>query len=546
MYRPDEAGKQGASQPAREQRAPVERGSLLDLLSSDLHEAEAAADRSATDRPAEIQRQSRDIPNATPQPTDVARPVSSTASATRDSYFPGLSGLSRIGIDDIIGWLRDGLIWIVLALVLCVGGALAYAMTATPRYTVYTDIVVDPSNLNVVSDDVFTSNPQRDAQLLEVESKLRILTSRNVLSRVITQLRLTEDPEFVKPSAFSSLKNLFSTKAEQQAGNELTAMRALSERVEARREERSFVVVMKVWSEEPAKAVTLSDAIVAAFEQELFQSAAESAGRVAQSLNARLDELRHNVTESERAVEDFRRKNGLQSTNDGQLVSNQLSNELNTQVLDAQQRFIQADTRYRQMNDAIAQGRTASASEFESVNMTNLREQYNVLQQQIASMQRTYGERHPRLVNARSERANLESAMADEARRILDRAKADMDREQQAFSALRAKASDEKSNVFSDNEAQVQLRDLERDARAKAAIYETHLARAQQITERQQIDTTNVRVISRALPPNARSWPPRTVVLLAGGGFLGIVLGISLALALGLWRYIRRPQPLAP
>ncbi|MGF6258570.1 GumC family protein [Ensifer sp. ZNC0028] len=546
MYRPDEAGKQGASQPAREQRAPVERGSLLDLLSSDLHEAETAADRSATDRPAEIQRQSRDIPNATPHPTDVARPVSSTANAPRDSYFPGLSDLNRIGIDDIIGWLRDGLIWIVLALVLCVGGALAYAMTATPRYTVYTDIVVDPSNLNVVSDDVFTSNPQRDAQLLEVESKLRILTSRNVLSRVITQLRLTEDPEFVKPSAFSSLKNLFSTKAEQQAGNELAAMRALSERVEARREERSFVVVMKVWSEEPAKAVTLSDAIVAAFEQELFQSAAESAGRVAQSLNARLDELRHNVTESERAVEDFRRKNGLQSTNDGQLVSNQLSNELNTQVLDAQQRFIQADTRYRQMNDAIAQGRTASASEFESVNMTNLREQYNVLQQQIASMQRTYGERHPRLVNARSERANLESAMADEARRILDRAKADMDREQQAFSALRAKASDEKSNVFSDNEAQVQLRDLERDARAKAAIYETHLARAQQITERQQIDTTNVRVISRALPPNARSWPPRTVVLLAGGGFLGIVLGISLALALGLWRYIRRPQPLAP
>jgi uncharacterized protein involved in exopolysaccharide biosynthesis len=111
---------------------------------------------------------------------------------------------------------------------------------------------------------------------------------------------------------------------------------------------------------------------------------------------------------------------------------------------------------------------------------------------------------------------------------------------------LRAKASDEKSNVFSDNEAQVQLRDLERDARAKAAIYETHLARAQQITERQQIDTTNVRVISRALPPNARSWPPRTVVLVAGGGFLGIILGISLALALGLWRYIRRPQPLAP
>lgn len=535
MYRPDEAEKRRPSQPAHDQRAPAARGSLLDLLSSDLPEAEQVAEEPVNARPQ---------PN---EPSEVSRrQVKAAASlppVRRDSYLPGLNDLGNIGVDDIIGWLREGLLWIVVAVMLCVAAALAYAVTATPRYNVYTDIVVDPSNLNVVSDDVFTSNPQRDAQLLEVESKLRILTSRNVLSRVIDQLRLAEDPEFVKPSAFGSLKNLFSTKAEQQAGNELAAMRALSERVEARREERSFVVVMKVWSEEAAKAVTLSNTIVAAFEQELFQSAAESAGRVAQNLNARLDELRHNVTEAERAVEDFRRKNGLQSTNDGQLVSNQLSNELNTQVLDAQQRFIQADTRYRQMNDAIAQGRTASASEFESVNMTNLREQYNVLQQQIASMQRTYGERHPRLVNARSERTTLEGAMTDEARRILDRAKADMDREQQAFAALRAKASDEKSNVFSDNEAQVQLRDLERDARAKATIYETHLARAQQITERQQIDTTNVRVISRALPPNARSWPPRTLILLAGGAIFGLALGIGLALTLGLWRFLRGRRP---
>lgn len=535
MYRPDEAEKRGPSQPAHDQRAPAARGSLLDLLSSDLPEAEQVAEKLANSRlqpddPSEVPR--RQVKAAVSPP-----PV------RRDRYLPGLNDLGNVGVDDIIGWLRDGLLWVVVAVMLCVAAALAYAMTATPRYNVYTDIVVDPSNLNVVSDDVFTSNPQRDAQLLEVESKLRILTSRNVLSRVIDQLRLAEDPEFVKPSAFDSLKSLFSTKAEQQAGNALAAMRALSERVEARREERSFVVVMKVWSEEAAKAVTLSNAIVAAFEQELFQSAAESAGRVAQNLNARLDELRHNVTEAERAVEDFRRKNGLQSTNDGQLVSNQLSNELNTQVLDAQQRFIQADTRYRQMNDAIAQGRTASASEFESVNMTNLREQYNVLQQQIASMQRTYGERHPRLVNARSERATLEGAMTDEARRILDRAKADTDREQQAFAALRAKASDEKSNVFSDNEAQVQLRDLERDARAKATIYETHLARAQQITERQQIDTTNVRVISRALPPNARSWPPRTLILLAGGAIFGLALGIGLALTLGLWRFLRGRRP---
>jgi len=471
-----------------------------------------------------------------PSPPQAARPAASS------SFLPGLSAVGALGVDDFITWLRQGWVWIVAAIAMCVAAALVYALTATPRYTVYTDIVVDPANLNVVSDDVFMTNPQRDAQMMEVESKMRVLTSRNVLARVIERLRLADDPEFVKPDPLAAVKAMLGVAGEEAGDNRIAAMRALSERVEARREERSFVVVLQVWSEEPQKAVTLSQAIVEAFEEELFHSAAESAGRVAQGLTERLDELRENVTEAERRVEEFRRANGLQSSN-GELVSNQLSTELNTQVLEAQQRLIQARSRFTQMNTAIEQGLTASASVFDSEAMTGLRQQHNTLQQQIGSIERTYGPRHPRMVSALSERSTLEAAMGREARRILDLARADLAREQAAYDALRGKADEERANVFSDNTAQVQLRDLEREARSRATIYETYLARAQQITERQQIDATNVRVISPAVPPKARNWPPRTLLLLAAGAFAGLCLGMAAALGLGLWRYVRTPQP---
>lgn len=459
----------------------------------------------------------------------------------QSSVLPGLAAIGTLGIDDFITWLRQGWLWIVAAIAMCVAAALVFAMTATPRYMVYTDIIIDPASLNVVSDDVFTPSPLRDSQIADVESKMRTLISRNVFARVIDDLNLTEDPEFTKPAPLAGLKALLGMPDETGDDNRIGIMRALSERVDAHREERSFVVVLSVWSEDPAKVIALSEAIVAAFEEELFRSAANSVSRIAQSLTERLDELRGNVTEAERQVEEFRRANGLQSSN-GELVSNQLSAELNTQVLETQQRLIQAQSRFNQMNSAIEQGRIVSASVFDSETMTSLRQQYNTLQQQIGAVERTYGPRHPRMVSILSERGTLTTAMDREARRILDLARADLAREQTAYNMLRGKADEEQANVFTDNATQVQLRDLEREARSRAAIYETYLARTQQITEREKIDTTNVRIISRPVPPAARAWPPRTILLLAAGAFAGMALGIGLALGFGFWRFLRTPH----
>lgn len=473
-----------------------------------------------------------------------ARPMQAAGPAP-SSFLPGLAAIDTLGIDDFVTWLRDGWKWIVAAVVVCTAAALVYSMAAAPRFTVYTDIVIDPANLNVVDDDVFTNSPQRDAQSMEVESKMRVLISRNVLARVIENLRLTEDDEFVGSGMMEGIKALIGLGpdgASGQESREIAAMRALSERVEAQREDRSFVVALRVWTEDPAKSVEISNAIVAAFEHELFRSAAESAGRVADNMKERLDELRANVTQAERQVEAFRRANGLQSSVNGELVSNQLSVELNAQVLEAQQRLIQAQSRFTQMNAAIERGQTASSTVFDSETMNALRDQRNRLQQQIGSIERTYGPRHPRMISAVSERDTLDGAMNREARRILELARADFVREQASFDAMSRRAGEEKDNVFTDNAAQVQLRDLEREAASRAAIYETYLARAQQVAERQQIDATNVRVISRAVPPKARDWPPRKIVLLAAGAIGGLMLGTALAIWLGLWRFMRAPR----
>lgn len=541
MYTPKEPDlRQAMKRPETAARSRPRAGSLLDLVSDDeddfrsVHHAAAAAETArATFSP-------------TRQQAAIAEHINTPSTPVKGQIMGYVAALRSIGPDDVFLWLKDGLLWIGGATVLCVAAALIYAMSAQPRYTVYTDLVIDPSNLQVVNDDVFGSNPLRDSQLLEVESKLRILTSRNVLTRVIDSMNLTQDTEFVKPGILGGIKTLLSsaTKDEDQQAKMLSATRALAERVEARREERSFVVSLGVYTDNPEKSVALSDAIVDAFEKEIFESAAQSAGRVATTLNDRLEELRRNVTNAEAKVEEFKRRKGLQSSN-GELVSTRLVTELNTQVLAAQQRYIELETRYKQMQEAISTGRTDTASVFVSPAMTALRQSYDDAQLQLNSLKLTYGTRHPRITAANSDLSTLKTSIGNEARRIADTALGDMNQAKSALAALQGKANQQQTTVYMDNDSQVELRDLERDARAKAALYETHLTRAQQITEQQQINTSNIRVISRAMPPQSRSWPPRTLILLAIGAFAGAAIGIGLALLFGVLRALRHHQPRA-
>jgi len=97
-----------------------------------------------------------------------------------------------------------------------------------------------------------------------------------------------------------------------------------------------------------------------------------------------------------------------------------------------------------------------------------------------------------------------------------------------------------KSSVFQDTAAQIHLRELEREARAKATVYEAFMARAGEAAERQQIDTTNVRIVSPAVVPTARSFPPRGYVLAGTGAIGGLGLGLAFAVLSGLWRDYRR------
>jgi uncharacterized protein involved in exopolysaccharide biosynthesis len=436
-------------------------------------------------------------------------------------------------------WLGKGL-WFALAL--AVLGAIAggaYAVLSPPRYTVSTDILIDPANLQVVSDDLFQQPGQTDAALLNAGSKLRVLTSGNVLLRVVDQLALTRDTEFYDPTPGFSLSSLLPGGGDTaEADPRLAALASLSKKVSTRADETSFVATLFVSSEQTDKAIRISDAMVEAFKAELATAEADGAGRTATALNNRLDELKSEVKTAEEAVETYKREHNLTDVG-GELVSTQLMTQLNQQVVEAQARVITLQTAYDELVAAGANATTADTQA--SGTLAALRATAGSLRQQLDSQSTVYGARHPVIVKLNTELDAVNAQLQAEVGRIVAAAKSSLDEANASLAGLTAKADDLRSSVFTDNAALVTLRELERDATSKAAIYESFLSRARQVTEREQLDTTNVRVISTAVPPPARSWPPRTVVMLGLGAVGGLVLGFFIAVVVGMLGDLKRP-----
>ncbi|MBN9364319.1 MULTISPECIES: GumC family protein [unclassified Devosia] len=437
-------------------------------------------------------------------------------------------------------WLRKGLLAsVALAGVGAVAGG-AYAVLSPPKYTVATDILIDPANLQVVSDDLFQQPGQVDNAVMTAGSKLRVLTSGNVLSRVVDKLNLVADKEFYNPGTGPGLLSslLGSSKDEKPADPRLAALAALSARVSTSADEKSFVATLRVSSETPDKSITISSAIVDAFKAELATAEADGAGRTAAALNDRLDELKSSVKQAEEKVEAYKRDKNL-ATSSGELVNTQTMAQLNQQVVEAQSRVITAQSSY---DELVAAGRNATTADTQASGaLTTLRASAGALKQQLDAQSMVYGPRHPTIVRLNTELSAVNAQLEAEIGRIVAAAKVSLDEAKTAAAALSARADELKTSVFGDNEALVTLRELERDATSKSTIYEAFLSRARQVTEREQLDTTNVRVISTAVPPAARSWPPRTMVMLGAGAVGGFVVGMLLAMLFGMIRDMRQP-----
>jgi len=413
--------------------------------------------------------------------------------------------------------------WIVVPTVLALVASVAIVNLITPRFKSESRILIDGRENVFLRPSSDRSTEERQALDPEaVTSQVQLVLSRDLAREIIKKNNLAERPEFDPVlQGISPLKSLaalvgivrdpFSMTPEERV------LDAYYDRLQAYAVDKSRVIVVEFQSQDPDLAARVANSIADGYlvlQQNARQDQARSAS---QWLSGEIENLRKKVSDAEAKVEDFRSKSSLFVGTNNTTLSNQQMGEANTQLNNARALKADAESKARLIREMLQSGKPIEASEVvNSELMRRLSEQRVTLRAQLAEQSSTLLGNHPRIKELKAQLGDLDGQIRDEAAKISRSLENDARIAGGRVDGLTASLEQLKKQATSTNGQDVQLRALEREAKAQRDLLETYLAKYREANTRETIDTapTEGRIISRGIVSNTPAYPKKLPIVL--------------------------------
>jgi uncharacterized protein involved in exopolysaccharide biosynthesis/Mrp family chromosome partitioning ATPase len=412
--------------------------------------------------------------------------------------------------------------WIIGWTVTMAATAFVTVNLLTPRYKSESRILVEGRENVFLRPEAEKSLIDRGAVDQEtVTSQVQLVLSRDLARQVIAELKLSNLPEFNaalrEPSALDVLREIGLLRNPLAMTSEERVLAAYYERLSAYAVDKSRVIVIEFQSADSELAARAANLIAEKYltlQQVAKQDQARSAG---QWLSGELETLRWKVSEAEAKVEEFRAKSNLFVGANNTALANQQLTELSSQVSAARAQKADSEARARLIRDAIRSGQP-----LESIDIVNselirrLSEQRVILRAQLAEQSSTLLQLHPRIKELRAQIADLDQQIRGEAERLARSLENEAKVAGARLASLSASLDELKRQTASSSDQDVQLRALEREAKAQRDLFESYLAKYREATARDSIAAApaDARIISRAAVSNVPYFPKKVPIVL--------------------------------
>jgi polysaccharide biosynthesis transport protein len=453
-------------------------------------------------------------------------------------FGPELPEAPTLGaqINIVTGFLRRRYLLILTGLLLSVPLGALYLYITPASYTASAVMMIEPRKGPLES---LVGSTMPDGAWIDSQSIA--LKSLNVASYVVKQLRLADDPEFVRSGVewFDKLLARLGWGEDPEPKTEAervgAAINAFNKGLDIRRIGQSYMMRIDFRSQNNEQATRIANTVIDAYIFDQLDGKYQAYRRAGDWLQERLQALREQAEAAERAVIEFKSKNNIVAAG-GALMNEKELSEISAGSVSARVNASELQNRLeriRAVRRAYQQDKPTSAEQDETVSeamssgiITGLRTKYLDLMNREADWSARYGKNHNAVVNLRNQIEDIRRSIYHELGRIEETVKSEYEivkKRQADFDNSLAKLISQSTGT---NHAQITLFTLDAAAKSYRRLYDNFLQRHTESVQQQTFPISEARPISAAsaiktAPKTAQVW----MVTVIAGGLIGAGLG---------------------
>nr|WP_319393491.1 GumC family protein [uncultured Desulfobacter sp.] len=379
-----------------------------------------------------------------------------------------------------------------------------------------------------------------NSQFMTFNTHFKLITSGPVIESLINTLGLDKEEENLDINPITkvirqfkdNIKLLLQVDKKELPPHEkqLALMAKVKEKISIDQIQDTRLLTINVKDKNPVLATNMANTLANKYIEFNLSSKMQSSKQTLGWLNNELYELRQKLEQSEKEFFDYKQESKVFSLDGKQKMAEQKIEAFNTRYLEARNHRLELDAIIDEFTKHIRgeKGISAIRSLMDNPMIDNIYLKIVDLELEYSRLSKIYKDQHPKILQLQSELSKSRSRLTEEIKKELSNLKSErkvlLAREQNLEKTIAGFETD----ALNTSSKALKYSILKRNVDSNQNLYDLMLSRVKESNILQTSDTSNIRVVEKAMVP-ARPVSPNKKRNLLLGAVLGLFGGIGLA-----------------
>ncbi|MFH1479989.1 MAG: GumC family protein [Pseudomonadota bacterium] len=439
---------------------------------------------------------------------------------------------------------------IIISLILMVTLTLLYTFQMKPVYQATVTMVIEKEQSKSPLTGERMDFEGYASEALTFNTHFKLITSRPVLERVITELKLDQidSQEGIEVSAWRELLSQFKENLRLLLGREekilspeekLTQFtETLRKKVDIEQVRDTRLLRLNLEDHDPVMAMKIANSLAKSYIEFNIDNRLKSSKNTLSWMTDQLYQMKKKLEDSEEGFLAYKEREKLFSVVGKQQVISQKIQEFNDAYIKARNRRLELDAKLAELRRSLqSKGDILHARSL--INNPLLDSLYTQLldsEVELTRLSKVYKQMHPKLIQIQTKIDNTEQKFKEEIKKELENLVSERTVLLARENVLQKTLADFEDDGLQTNRKELQYTILDRNVQTNQKLYDTLLSRVQESNIMGNVDISNIRVAEAAVLPPGPIKPKKRL-----NAVLSVIFGLMTGLGLAfLLEYIDR------